>query len=493
VARPDNVTPVLAGVPETMLWALHNRAIEAKRRDGILVDSESVRIHDAIDYDFTRQFGDPGGSLAARAAEIDRTLRCWLGRYPDGTVVSLGEGLETQSRRVDNGRMRWLSVDLPDAIDLRERFLTPTPRFRHIAASALDPVWMDAVDPTSGVFVIAQGLLMYLEPQRVGRLLINIADRFPGVEIVFDSVPRWFSRLTRLGLNQTPHYRLPPMPWGIDRDEIEPTLRRWIPHVASVAFLDYGSPRGLPRVLADMTKHIPVARHGVPSLVQVFTETPTFQAATSSKAAAKETSTAPGLEDRSPTRNPQMTSIDEASRHDDPADTNTMVDMLTMATRNNSQSNDLVKGATQVVAKRVALGMAAAFHPSRADDVEFTRMVPEKMEAFSAASAVMLRQSDVVSRRVMSFHSDEVAIAVRAGAEMIGCGDPMSLAKSQVRFARAWFDRAASNFITLGMLALTGQAATMAPIRETVFANADRLGRCHRPTGNMAALRTGPD
>jgi O-methyltransferase involved in polyketide biosynthesis len=36
--------------------------------------------------------------------------------------------------------MRWLSVDLPGAIRLRERFLPPTNRFRHIAASALDPV-----------------------------------------------------------------------------------------------------------------------------------------------------------------------------------------------------------------------------------------------------------------------------------------------------------------------------------------------------------------
>jgi hypothetical protein len=50
--------------------------------------------------------------------------------------------------------MRWLSVDLPDAIRLRERFFAPTHRFRHIAASALDPVWMDAVDPSSDVFII---------------------------------------------------------------------------------------------------------------------------------------------------------------------------------------------------------------------------------------------------------------------------------------------------------------------------------------------------
>jgi O-methyltransferase involved in polyketide biosynthesis len=265
----DGIVPNIAGVSETMLWSLHNRASEARRSDGILVDPESVRIQSAIDYDFRSHFGDPQGLLAARAAEIDRALRAWIERHPEGTVVSLGEGLETQARRVDNGRVRWLSVDLPDAIRLRERFMAPTDRFRHLAASALDPVWMDAVDPSSGVFIVAQGLLMYLEPERVRALFIAIADRFPGAEFVFDVIPRWFSDLTLRGLQQTASYRLPSMPWGINRDEVEPTLRRWHPSVAAVMFLSYRSPRGLALFLAGITDRIPVARHAVPSLVQV--------------------------------------------------------------------------------------------------------------------------------------------------------------------------------------------------------------------------------
>lgn len=211
--RPSHrIAPELAGVSETMLWGLHNRASEARRADGALTDPVCVRIHDAIDYDFVRHFGDAQGSLSVRAAEIDRVIRRWLESHPDGLVVSLGEGLETQAWRVDNGRMRWLSVDLPDAIRIREVFLQPTDRFSHMSVSAHDPAWMDAVDLSSGVFIVAQGLLMYLEPEKVRRLLSDIADRFPGAEMVFDVVPRWFSRLTMSGLWQTPHYRLPPMP-----------------------------------------------------------------------------------------------------------------------------------------------------------------------------------------------------------------------------------------------------------------------------------------
>jgi hypothetical protein len=38
-----------------------NRATETKRRDAILDDPESARIHDAIKYNFKRHFGEPVG------------------------------------------------------------------------------------------------------------------------------------------------------------------------------------------------------------------------------------------------------------------------------------------------------------------------------------------------------------------------------------------------------------------------------------------------
>jgi len=265
----EGIVPGLSGISETMLWSLHNRACEARRHDAILADPATLRIHASIDYDFARHFGRPTGSLAARAAAIDRALRVWLLHHPDGAVVSLGEGLETQATRVDNGRMTWLSVDLPHAISLRERFIPPTSRLRHHAASALSPCWMDEIDPAIGICIIAQGLLMYLDPALVQNLFRAVAERFPGATMIFDSIPRWFSRLTLEGLQQTPHYRLPPMPWGIDRDEIRTTLKAWMPGLSTVEFLEYLAPRGLHRYAAQFVGRLPVYRHELPSLVQI--------------------------------------------------------------------------------------------------------------------------------------------------------------------------------------------------------------------------------
>ncbi|MEA1673751.1 class I SAM-dependent methyltransferase [Nitrospirillum sp. BR 11163] len=267
---PGLTQPGLTGVPETMLWTLHNRAAEAMRPNGRFHDPEAVRIYQALAYDFERHFGRADGSHAARAAAIDALLRAWLDQHPEGTVVSLGEGLETQRHRVDNGRLSWLTVDLPEGIALRDHFLPPSDtRTRHLAADARDPAWMDAVTGDGPVHLVAQGLFMYLAEADVRRLVATLAQRFPGGQLVFDTVPAWLSRLTLRGLHRTPHYRIPPMPWGIDADAVVPTLRGWSPQVAVVETLDYRMPRGLPRLVDTLFRLTPALRHKLPGLVRV--------------------------------------------------------------------------------------------------------------------------------------------------------------------------------------------------------------------------------
>jgi O-methyltransferase involved in polyketide biosynthesis len=112
----------LGGVPETLLWTLYHRAVEARRPDAVLHDPRAVELVERIDYPFAQRFG-PGGRLgqwqALRARCFDIQVGRFLRRHPDGTVVALGEGLETQLWRVDNGRVRWVSVDLPETIEVR--------------------------------------------------------------------------------------------------------------------------------------------------------------------------------------------------------------------------------------------------------------------------------------------------------------------------------------------------------------------------------------
>jgi hypothetical protein len=150
--------------------------------------------------------------------------------------------------------------------------------------------------------------------------------------------------------------------------------------------------------------------------------------------------------------------------------------ILAMARQNASRGNDITTATMMIIAKRLALGLAAALDPMHADHVEFARVIPEKVQAFSAVGMVILSQSGKASRQMVQFASEEVVTTACATVGMTGCFGPAAWAEAQSQFARAWLNRLTSNFNMLGMLLLTTQAAAMAPIRQTVVANAERLG-----------------
>jgi hypothetical protein len=239
-------------------------------------------------------------------------------------------------------------------------------------------------------------------------------------------------------------------------------------------------PRGLPALLDHMIHHIPVVRNEAPSLIHVTMATRScgsaaipdtdFLEATASACDFDQ----PGrsFNDMTAPRGQPMTSISA-----NVPGTGTIGDMFAIATRNASTGGDLAITASQIVAKRVALGIAAAMDPLRADHAEFERMVPEKVEAFSVAGMIMLEQSGQANRQMTRLASDAAMATARATIAMTGCSSPVTLVQAQGRFTLEWFDRAVSNFIAMGMLALGAQEAAMLPIHQTVFANAERLGR----------------
>jgi O-methyltransferase involved in polyketide biosynthesis len=239
----------LGGVPETLLWTLYHRAVEARRPDAVLNDPMGVALVDRIDYPFAERFGAGDGLgqwQALRARRFDLEVRRFVAAHPGGTVVALGEGLETQFWRVDDGRVRWLTVDLPETVAVRDELLPPEGRRRTLACSALDERWMDEVDPARGVLVTAQGLFMYLAPEEVHGLVAACARRFGGASLVFDAVPGWLAARSRAGAGAgrpgAGNYQAPPWDWALDGAE-ERRLRA-LPGVADLATLRLPRGRG---------------------------------------------------------------------------------------------------------------------------------------------------------------------------------------------------------------------------------------------------------
>jgi O-methyltransferase involved in polyketide biosynthesis len=258
---PEKIKVELDGVPETLLWNLYHRAAEARRPDTLLEDPRAVELVDAIDFPFER-FGEPQMAQwhALRVLTFDRAIGRFLQVHPGGTVVALGEGLETQFWRVDNGRLRWLTVDLPETVEVRRRLLPDDPpRRRTLPGSALDLGWMDEVDAADGVLITTQGLLMYLQPDEVRSLIAACAGRFPGGTLLFDAVPHHLAeRSRRDDLPSGGAYKAPAWHWSLDPGEHEQILG-YHPNIAGVRDLRYPRGRGA-LAIAPWAGFIPLIR-----------------------------------------------------------------------------------------------------------------------------------------------------------------------------------------------------------------------------------------
>jgi O-methyltransferase involved in polyketide biosynthesis len=179
----------LGDVQQTLFIPLAARARETAKKQPVLRDPRAVELIESIDYD-TAKYGRGAGGIVTvlRTAIFDHWVSAFLAQHPAGTVVELGTGLNTRFERVDNGQVHWFDLDLPDTIELRRKFFTDTDRRHMIAASLLDPGWLDTIMSSPGpYFFVSEGVLVYLAEDDVTGALSRIAQRFPGAHIALDT------------------------------------------------------------------------------------------------------------------------------------------------------------------------------------------------------------------------------------------------------------------------------------------------------------------
>lgn len=236
--------PLLTGVSETALMTLYGRAHQAELPDAILHDPMAITLRDALDADYAK-FGRRGQEMALRSIAVDGCTLDYLRTHPKATVVALAEGFQTSFWRIEEAvtdpQFRWVSVDFAPVIELRERLLPSSPRITSLGQSALDYSWMDEIDPEHGVFITAEGLLMYLQPDESMDLIRQCAKRFPGGRMFFDLPPTVLKKVAPNGIRASRHYRVPPMPFSLSINQLR-ALVGTVPGLAAVH--DVPMPRG---------------------------------------------------------------------------------------------------------------------------------------------------------------------------------------------------------------------------------------------------------
>ncbi len=185
-------------VQETLVIPLLGRVVCSERFPQLFSDPTAKRICDSLDYDFAakrRLMESPAGlfgalEVAQRQYDLMQEVLDYLKAHPKAAVVNLGCGLDDTFTRVDNGKCKGYNIDMPDVIAVRNDLLPAGEREQNLACDLNDFSWMDRIDAAEGAVLFAAGVFYYFKTEQVKTLFCEMAKRFPGAALTFDSCNR---------------------------------------------------------------------------------------------------------------------------------------------------------------------------------------------------------------------------------------------------------------------------------------------------------------
>lgn len=207
------------------------RALDAASEKPLLADPYAQPTLDRCEVDFARTtFASVRDERWARfIGGRSRALDAWCQRFLDEhaarhepvQVVHLGCGLDSRVLRVRRGAgVRWVDLDMPMVVNLRERLFTgqwdPRARGRDEdgaegvdvgeyvmrSLSVTHPAWVRDILQDRKTLVVAEGLLMYLEAEQAPQVIRDVVEYFgkagggQGGEIIFDTMGTILQRKT---------------------------------------------------------------------------------------------------------------------------------------------------------------------------------------------------------------------------------------------------------------------------------------------------------
>jgi len=193
-----NLNREINQISRTAFLTLQCHAQDAVKKEPVLNDRSAIKtlellktiIRDSDSALYQRILKDRvKGSLVKhivlRARQYDRYIIEYLAKYPDAAVVNIGCGLDDRFSRIDNGKVRFYDLDLPDIMDIKHQLLAPRERYGHISQSVFEFDWINRI-ASEHVILVAEGVFMYCDEEDVRTLFRHLQTLLKSPVIVFE-------------------------------------------------------------------------------------------------------------------------------------------------------------------------------------------------------------------------------------------------------------------------------------------------------------------
>jgi O-methyltransferase involved in polyketide biosynthesis len=229
-----------SNLSRSLLLPLYFRAAETKRDNPILIDDKAEEIIKSLDFDFSMIDGYNIIQTATvmRESVFDDLAKDFLAKNPESVVINIGSGLDTRFFRLDNKKVIWYELDLPEVINVRKDLFSETSRYKFISCSAFDEKWMKKIENKNlPILLLAEGFLFYFSKDKAKKLILDMKQNFPGADFLFDAVTPLQAALSRLN----PALELMDVwfKWGLGYTE---ELASWDSHIQTKDVVYYFNP-----------------------------------------------------------------------------------------------------------------------------------------------------------------------------------------------------------------------------------------------------------
>lgn len=182
----------LGHIQETLLLPLWGRAMEFKKENPKMADKKAWEIFNSIDYDFSKIEKNINEisqiCWVVRSIHTDRVIKDFISRFPDAIIVNVGCGLDTVYERMNNDKIMFYDIDLPDVVELRKKFFTDNEKRKTLGISFLDKKFIGLFNENTPILFIAGGVFYYFEEEKIMAFFKALADKFRYCEIYFDAI-----------------------------------------------------------------------------------------------------------------------------------------------------------------------------------------------------------------------------------------------------------------------------------------------------------------
>ena len=178
----------LSNESKTMFIPLYGKALMSKENI-FLKDLKAEEIVSKVNYDFKslKQSKWLSMYMSLRSLIIDELCNKYILEHPNSTVIHLGCGLDSRNLRVNQNFNKWYDVDFESVIDIRKEFYENTIKYNMLGTSILDYKWLDSINKSDDILIVAEGLTMYLSEEEIKNLLEQINTKLGTVHLLFDA------------------------------------------------------------------------------------------------------------------------------------------------------------------------------------------------------------------------------------------------------------------------------------------------------------------